>query len=80
MEIYSAVCDKIIGKKIDFDFPSVGATENAILASCMAEGIKKIKNAAREPEIVDLQNFLNRMGAKIKGAGSSNIVIEGVKN
>ena len=72
-------CDKIIGEKIDFDFPSVGATENAILASCMAEGITEINNAAREPEIVDLQNFLNRMGAKIKGAGSSNIVIEGVK-
>ena len=72
-------CDKIIGEKIDFDFPSVGATENAILASCMAEGITEINNAAREPEIVDLQNFLNRMGAKIKGAGSSNIIIEGVK-
>lgn len=72
-------CDKIIGEKIEFDFPSVGATENAILASCMAEGITEINNAAREPEIVDLQNFLNRMGAKIKGAGSSNIVIEGVK-
>ena len=72
-------CDKIIGTKIDLDFPSVGATENAILASCMAEGKTIITNAAREPEIVDLQNFLNKMGAKIKGAGANTIEIEGVK-
>lgn len=57
-----------------------GATENAILASCLAEGMTIINNAAREPEIIDLQNFLNRMGAKIRGAGTSNIIIEGVKN
>ncbi len=56
-----------------------GATENAILASCLAEGNTVINNAAREPEIIDLQNFLNKMGAKIKGAGSSHIQIEGVK-
>ena len=72
-------CDKIIGEKIDLDFPSVGATENAILASCLAEETTIINNAAREPEIVDLQNFLNKMGAKIKGAGTSHIEIEGVK-
>ena len=72
-------CDKIIGEKIDFEFPSVGATENAILASCLAEGTTVITNAAREPEIIDLQNFLNKMGAKIQGAGSSKIEIEGVK-
>ena len=72
-------CDKIIATKIDLDFPSVGATENAILASCMAEGKTIITNAAREPEIVDLQNFLNKMGAKIKGAGANTIEIEGVK-
>ena len=72
-------CDKIIGEKIDLDFPSVGATENAILASCFAEETTIINNAAREPEIVDLQNFLNKMGAKIKGAGTSHIEIEGVK-
>ena len=77
-------CDKIIGTKIDLDFPSVGATENAILASCMAEGCMAegrtiITNAAKEPEIVDLQNFLNKMGAKIKGAGENTIEIEGVK-
>ncbi len=73
------ICDRIIGEKIDFEFPSVGATENAILASCLAEGKTLITNAAREPEIIDLQNFLNKMGAKIKGAGSSKIEIEGVK-
>ena len=72
-------CDKIMGEKIDLDCPSVGATENAILASCLAEGTTIINNAAREPEIVDLQNFLNKMGAKIKGAGTSHIEIEGVK-
>ena len=72
-------CDKIIGAKIDLDFPSVGATENVILASTLGEGITQISNAAREPEIIDLQNFLNKMGAKIKGAGSNQIIIEGVK-
>ena len=71
-------CDRIIGEKIDLDFPSVGATENAILTSCLADGITIINNAAREPEIIDLQNFLNKMGAKIRGAGSSHIEIEGV--
>lgn len=71
--------EKIIGSKIDFDFPSVGATENAILASVLAEGKTIITNAAREPEIIDLQNFLNKMGAKIKGAGTNEIEIEGVK-
>ena len=72
-------CDKIIGEKIDLDFPSVGATENAILTSCLAEGTTIINNAAREPEIIDLQNFLNKMGAKVRGAGSSHIEVEGVK-
>ncbi|MDO4618238.1 MAG: UDP-N-acetylglucosamine 1-carboxyvinyltransferase [Clostridia bacterium] len=71
--------DKIVGAKIHLDFPSVGATENIMLASCMAEGETIIENAAREPEIVDLQNFLNRMGAKIEGAGEGIIKIEGVK-
>ena len=70
--------EKIIGNKIDFDFPSVGATENAILASILAEGKTTITNAAREPEIIDLQNFLNKMGAKIKGAGTNVITITGV--
>ncbi len=73
-------CDKIIGKEISLDFPSVGATENIMLASVYADGITIIKNAAREPEIVDLQNFLNKMGAKITGAGGNEIIVVGVKN
>ena len=59
--------NQIIGSKIQLDFPSVGATENIIMASVLAEGETIITNAAMEPEIVDLQNFLNKMGAKIKG-------------
>lgn len=73
------ICDKIVGTKITLDFPSVGATENAILASIFAEGKTEIINAAMEPEIIDLQNILNKMGAKVTGAGSNVIVIEGVK-
>ena len=72
-------CDKIVSAKITLDFPSVGATENAILASVLAEGKTEIINAAMEPEIIDLQNILNKMGAKITGAGSNVIIIEGVK-
>ena len=72
-------CDKIIGEKIDLDFPSVGATENAILASVLAEGTTTIDNAAKEPHIVDLANFLNTMGADIRGAGTDVIKINGVK-
>lgn len=72
--------DKIIGTDIHLDFPSVGATENIMLLSVLGEGETKIVNAAMEPEIVDLQNFLNRMGAKITGAGSNVIKIKGVKS
>ena len=72
-------CDKIIGANIDLDFPSVGATENIILAAVLAEGVTKISNAAMEPEIVDLANCLNKMGAKIEGAGTNIIQITGVK-
>ncbi len=72
-------CDKIVGANINLDFPSVGATENIILASVFAEGETNITNAAMEPEIVDLANCLNKMGAKIEGAGTSNIKIIGVK-
>ena len=75
----SCICDKIVGEKIDLDFPSVGATENIMLASCLGEGTTQINNAAREPEIIDLQNFLNKMGAKITGAGTDEIQIIGVK-
>jgi len=73
-------CDKIIGNEIVLDFPSVGATENIILASVFANGKVIIKNSAMEPEIVDLANMLNRMGAKINGAGTNIITIDGVKN
>ncbi|MEE0410315.1 MAG: UDP-N-acetylglucosamine 1-carboxyvinyltransferase [Clostridia bacterium] len=72
-------CDRLKGAEIHLDFPSVGATENIMLAAVKAEGTTVITNAAREPEIVDLAGFLTRMGAKIKGAGSSVIVIDGVK-
>ena len=60
-------------------FPSVGATENVMLASCLTEGITIVENVAQEPEIVDLACFLNAMGAKIRGAGTSRLEIEGVK-
>ena len=72
-------CDKIISTDINLDFPSVGATENIILAATFAEGTTKITNAAMEPEIVDLANFLNEMGANVKGAGTNTIKIKGVK-
>lgn len=71
--------EKLHGENIHLDFPSVGATENIMLAACMAEGTTVITNAAREPEIVDLENFLNKMGAKISGAGNDVIRIDGVK-
>lgn len=70
---------KLTGKKIYLDFPSVGATENIMMAAVFAEGVTIIENAAEEPEIVDLANFLNKMGANIKGAGTDTIRIEGVK-
>jgi UDP-N-acetylglucosamine 1-carboxyvinyltransferase len=70
--------DKLRGADIHLDFPSVGATENIMMAAVMAEGITRIQNAAREPEIVDLQNFLIAMGAKIVGAGTDTITVEGV--
>lgn len=67
------------GSKIYLDFPSVGATENIMMAATMAKGETTIENAAMEPEIVDLANYLNKMGANIKGAGTSSIKIKGVK-
>ena len=69
---------KLVGEKIVLDFPSVGATENAILAAVLAEGRTVIHNAAREPEIIDLANFLIKMGAEIHGAGNDTIYIDGV--
>lgn len=67
------------GANIHLDFPSVGATENIMLAACAADGTTIITNAAREPEIVDLERFLNRMGARISGAGTDTIRIDGTK-
>lgn len=72
-------CDKIVGTEIQLEFPSVGATENLMLASVLGEGRTVLNNVAMEPEIIDLQNFLNKMGAKVTGAGSGVIIIEGVK-
>ena len=69
----------LIGETIYLDFPSVGATENIMMAAVLASGTTYIENAAEEPEIVDLANFLNKMGAKIKGAGTDTIKIEGVE-
>ena len=67
------------GTTIYFDFPSVGATENIMMAASLAEGVTILENAAEEPEIVALANYLNKMGAKIRGAGTDVIRIEGVK-
>lgn len=72
-------CDKIVTKNIQLDFPSVGATENIILASVIGNHEVTINNSAMEPEIIDLANFLNRAGAKIYGAGTNIIKIKGVE-
>ena len=71
--------EKIIGTQIHLDFPSVGATENIILAACLAEGTTILTNAAKEPEIEDLVKFLNKAGAKISGSGTDKIEILGVR-
>ncbi|MGF7184809.1 UDP-N-acetylglucosamine 1-carboxyvinyltransferase [Desulfitispora alkaliphila] len=77
--IEARVDKKLKGSKIYLDFPSVGATENIMMAAVLAEGLTTIENAAEEPEIVDLANYLNNMGAIVKGAGTKVIRIEGVK-
>ena len=74
-----AKAPKLIGTDLYLDIPSVGATENLMLAAVTAQGSTRIQNAAQEPEIVDLANFLNAIGADISGAGTSEIVINGVK-
>lgn len=74
-----AEAEELIGNKVVFDFPSVGATENVIMAAVKAKGITTIENAAREPEIDDLCHFLNKMGGKISGIGTGTLVIEGVE-
>lgn len=69
---------RLSGREIYLDLPSVGATENIMMAAVLAEGLTVIRNAAREPEIADLQNFLNKMGARVSGAGTDAIRIDGV--
>lgn len=68
------------GADIYLDFPSVGATENIMMAACLAEGVTTLENPAEEPEIVDLANYLNQMGARVRGAGTDVIRIEGVQH
>lgn len=74
-----AYTELLAGTKIYLDFPSVGATENIMMAASLAEGITTIENAAEEPEIVDLANLINEMGGKVRGAGTKTIKITGVK-
>ncbi len=74
-----AKASKLVGADIYLDIPSVGATENLMLAAVLAEGATRIQNAAQEPEIIDLANFLNTIGADVTGAGTSEILINGVK-
>lgn len=77
--LFKITADKLVGTKINLDFASVGATINIMLAAVKAEGTTIISNAAKEPHIVNVATFLNNMGAKISGAGTSEIKIEGVK-
>ena len=74
-----AKADRLMGANIYMDFPSVGATQNIMMAATLAQGTTVIENAAREPEIVDLALLLNKMGAKVRGAGTENITIIGVE-
>lgn len=74
-----AKAEKLIGNRIYLDFPSVGATENILMAASLAEGETIIENAAEEPEIIDLVNFLRKMGAIIEGEGTDTIKVQGVK-
>ncbi|HGM6079657.1 TPA: UDP-N-acetylglucosamine 1-carboxyvinyltransferase, partial [Enterococcus faecium] len=73
-----AIADELIGNTIYLDFPSVGATQNIMMAAVKAKGTTIIENVAREPEIVDLANILNKMGAQVYGAGTETMRIEGV--
>ncbi len=75
-----AKANRLKGAEIHLDVPSVGATENLIMAAVFAEGTTVIRNAAKEPEIVDLQNFLNRAGGRIRGAGTPTVRIDPVKS
>lgn len=75
-----AKADRLKGAHIYMDFPSVGATQNIMMAATLADGVTVIENAAREPEIVDLALLLNKMGANVKGAGTETLTIVGVEN
>src|SRR5699024_2807418 len=77
--VEAKVNGRLQGAKIELAMPSVGATENIMMAAALAEGKNVIENCAKEPEIVDLANYLNKMGAKIIGAGTETIKIEGVE-
>ncbi len=72
-------CSKLVGREVYLDYPSVGATENVMMAAALADGATVIVNAAKEPEIVDLQGFINAMGGRVSGAGTGKIVVHGVK-
>ena len=74
-----AKAERLHGAHIYMDFPSVGATQNLMMAATLADGVTVIENAAREPEIVDLAILLNEMGAKVKGAGTETITVTGVE-
>ena len=76
--VKAKVSGRLKGERVYLDFPSVGATDNIMMAAATAEGRTLIENAAREPEIVDLANFLNKMGAKVRGAGTPMLRIDGV--
>jgi UDP-N-acetylglucosamine 1-carboxyvinyltransferase len=78
--LIKAKADELVGARIYLDVVSVGATINIMLAACMAKGITTIENAAKEPYIVDTANFLNALGANIKGAGTDVIKIKGVES
>ena len=77
-DVIEISADELIGNDIYLDFASVGATINIMLAACFAKGTTTIENAAKEPEIIDLSSMLNKMGAKIRGAGTSEIKITGI--
>ena len=74
-----AYADKLVGGRVYLDFPSVGATENIMMAAALADGLTIIENAAEEPEIIDLASYINSMGGRIRGAGTDTVRIEGVK-
>ncbi|EKO8676644.1 UDP-N-acetylglucosamine 1-carboxyvinyltransferase [Staphylococcus pseudintermedius] len=78
--IYAEAPQGLVGNEIHFDFPSVGATQNIMMAASLAKGRTVIENVAREPEIVDLAKYINEMGGDIKGAGTDTVIINGVES